>query len=140
MFRALHRVQEPGDFLRTGNNGEFLGLTAGWDVVFDNPRPLEGDGIDKPVGVHRDRNRTGRRSPLLNQVNLPSSYLHLSQLFGWQAEMAGEPGNLLDVSSLRLWRRLRIRLPLIMRRRSRVIDNSSTKRTAPHGAAASSRG
>ena len=71
MFRAFHRVEEPGDFLRTRDNGEFLRLPAGWDVVFDNPRLFEGDGIDKPECSHGDRNRTGRQSSLLDQVNLP---------------------------------------------------------------------
>ena len=48
MFRAFHCVQEPDDFRRARHNGEFLRLPAGWDVVFDDPRPFEGDGIDKP--------------------------------------------------------------------------------------------
>ena len=104
MFRAFHRIQELGDFLRARHNGKFLGLPAGRDVIFDNPRPFEGDGIDKPECGHGDRNRAGGQSPFLNQVNLPSPYLLLAQLFGRQAEMAGEPGNLLDVYSLCLWR------------------------------------
>src|SRR5271157_437975 len=37
-------------------------------------------------------------------MNLPSPDLVLTQTFGRLAEMAGEPGNLLDVSSLCLWR------------------------------------
>src|ERR1700681_4028972 len=78
MFGAAHCGQESGDFLRSRDNGEFLRLPAGWDVVFDNPRLFEGDGIDKPECGHGDR----------------------AQQFGRPAEMAGEPGNLLDVSSL----------------------------------------
>src|SRR5450631_1976064 len=100
MFGAAHRGQESGDFLRARDNGEFLRLPAGWDVVFDNPRLFEGDGIDKPECSHGDRNRTGRQSSLLDQVNLPRPDLVLAQQFGRPAEMAGEPGNLLDVSSL----------------------------------------
>src|SRR5271157_859152 len=100
MFRAFHRVQEPRDFLRARHNGKFLRLPAGWDVVFDDPRPFEGDGIDKPQSGHGDRNRAGRQSSLLNQVNLPRPYLVLAQPFGRLAEMAGEPRNLLDISSL----------------------------------------
>jgi len=100
MFGAAHRGQESGDFLRARDNGEFLRLPAGWDVVFDNPRLFEGDGIDKPECRHGDRNRTGRQSSLLDQVNLPRPDLVLAQQFGRPAEMAGEPGNLLDVSSL----------------------------------------
>src|SRR3984957_18510092 len=104
MFGAAHRGQESGDFLRARDNGEFLRLPAGWDVVFDNPRPFEGDGIDKPECGHGDRNRTGRQSPFFNQVNLPSPDLLLAQLFWRQVEMAGEPGNLLDVNPLCPWR------------------------------------
>src|ERR1700722_12736534 len=100
MFGAAHRGQESGDFLRARDNGEFLRLPAGWDVVFDNPRLFEGDGIDKPECGHGDRNRTGRQSSLLDQVNLPRPDLVLAQQFGRPAEMAGEPGNLLDVSPL----------------------------------------
>ena len=140
MFGAAHRGQESGDFLRARDNGEFLRLPAGWDVVFDNPRLFEGDGIDKPECSHGDRNRTGRQSSLLDQVNLPRPDLVLAQQFGRPAEMAGEPGNLLDVSSLCVRREVRIRISSIMRRRSGVIGNSSAKRTAPHGATSSSRG
>src|SRR5215471_5067246 len=100
MFGAAHRVQELGDFPRARDNGEFLRLPAGWDVVLDNPGLFEGDRIDKPEGGHGDRNRTGRQSSLLDQVNLPRPDLVLAQQFGRPAEMAGEPGNLLDVSSL----------------------------------------
>src|SRR5277367_7128889 len=100
MFWAFHRVQEPGDLLRARHNGEFLRLPAGRDIVFNNPRSFEGDGIDKPECGHGDRNRTGRQASLLDQVNLPRPDLVLAQQFGRTAEMAGEPGNLLDVSSL----------------------------------------
>src|SRR5215469_5210097 len=128
MFGAAYRVQELGDFPRARDNGEFLRLPAGWDVVFDNPGLFEGDRIDKPEGGHGDRNRTGRQSSLLDQVNLPRSDLVLAQQFGWPAEMASEPGNLLDVSSLCVCgERFRIRISSIMRRRSGVIGNSSAK-------------
>ena len=87
MFGAAHRGQESGDFLRARDNGE-----GGWDVVFDNPRLFEGDGIDKPECSHGDRNRTGRQSSLLDQVNLPRPDLVLAQQFGRPAEMAaGKP-------------------------------------------------
>src|SRR6202035_4413201 len=86
-----------------GDNGEFLRLPAGWDVVFDNPRLLEGDGIDKPECSHGDRNRTGRQSSLLDQVNLPRPDLVWAQQFGRPAEMAGEPGNLLRVKLSLVW-------------------------------------
>src|SRR5271170_1902424 len=104
MFRAFHCVQEPDDFRRARHNGEFLRLPAGWDVVFDDPRPFESDGIDKPQSSHGDRNRAGRQSPLLDQVNLPSPDLVSAQSLGRLTEMEGEPGDLLGVSSLRLWR------------------------------------
>src|SRR5271168_5553644 len=104
MFWAFHRIQEAGNLLRARHNGQLLRLPAGWDIVCDNPRPFEGDCVDKPECGHGDRNRAGRQSPLLDQVNLPSPYLLPAQPFGWLAEMAGEPGNLFDVSSLCLRR------------------------------------
>jgi hypothetical protein len=55
MFRAFHRVQEPGDFLRAWHNRKFLRLPAGWNIIFDNPRPFEGNAVDKPERGHGDR-------------------------------------------------------------------------------------
>src|SRR5271156_5491509 len=101
MLRAFHRVQKPNDFLRAWHNRELLRLPAGWNVVFDDPRPLEGDCIDEPERRNGDRNRAGGQSSVLDQVNLLRPYLLFAQPFGRQAEMAGEPGNLLDVNSLR---------------------------------------
>ena len=106
MFRAFHRVQEPSDFLRARHNGEFLRLPAGWDVVFNNPWSFEADGIDKPECGYGDRDRAGGKLPFLDQVNLPSPDLALAQPFGRLAEMAGEPCDLLDVSSLCLRREI----------------------------------
>jgi hypothetical protein len=97
MFRAFHRAQEAGDFLRARHDGKFLRLPAGWDVICDYPRPFQGDGIDEPECGHGHRNRAGRQTPLLDQINLPSPYLVPAQPFGWLAEMAGEPRNLVDV-------------------------------------------
>ena len=104
MFWAFDRVQEPGDFLRARHNGEFLRLPAGWDIVLNNPRSFEGDCVDEPECGNGDRNRAGRQSPLLDEVKLPSPDLMPAQPFGRLAEMAGEPGNLLDVNPLRLRR------------------------------------
>src|SRR5271168_3482919 len=55
MFWAFHRIQEAGNLLRARHNGELLRLPAGWDIVFDNPRPFEGDRVDKPECGHGDR-------------------------------------------------------------------------------------
>lgn len=106
MFSAAHRIQEPGDLLRARHNGEFLRLPAGWDIIFDNPKPFESDFVQEPEYCHGDRNRAGRQSPLLNQVKLPRPDLGLAQSFRRLAKMAGEPRNLLDVGSLRMRREI----------------------------------
>lgn len=60
MFWTFYRIKKASDLLRARHNGELLRLPAGRDIVFDNPRPFEGDCVDKPERRHGDLNRAGR--------------------------------------------------------------------------------
>jgi hypothetical protein len=46
MFWALYRVQKPRDFLRAWHNRKLLRWPAGWNIIFYNPRPFEGNTVD----------------------------------------------------------------------------------------------
>ena len=62
--------------------------------------PSKGDGVEEPQRRHGDRDRTGRQSLLLGQVNLPSPDLGRPETFGRLAKMASEPVDLFDVADL----------------------------------------
>ena len=48
MLQVVHGVQETRDLFLAEHDRKLLRLTAGGDVVLNNPRPLEGDGEEKP--------------------------------------------------------------------------------------------
>ena len=48
VLKVVHGAQETRDLFLAQHDRKLLCLTAGGDVVLDNPRPLEGDGEEKP--------------------------------------------------------------------------------------------
>ena len=69
MLQVAHGAQKTRDLILAQHDGQLLRLTAGGDIVLDNPRPFEGDGEEKPERGDGDDDRTGREAPLLRQVD-----------------------------------------------------------------------
>ena len=112
----------------------------GWrEYRLRHPWPFEGNGVEKPERGDRDDDRAGCEVSLLRQVDQIGPDLGRPEMFRRFAKMAGEPNDLLDIHTLRVRCRLRICISSIIRRRSGLMDNSSARWTAPHGAGASSR-
>ena len=48
MLQVVDGAEETRDLFLAQHNGKLLRLTAGGDVVLDNPGPFERDGKEKP--------------------------------------------------------------------------------------------
>ena len=61
VLQVVHGAQEPRDFVLAQHDGKLLRLTAGGDVVLDNPGPFEGDGVEEPQRGDRDDDELAAR-------------------------------------------------------------------------------
>ena len=52
VLQVVHGAQETRHFFLAQHDGQLLRLTAGGDVVLDNPGPFEGDGVEE-TGARR---------------------------------------------------------------------------------------
>jgi transposase len=102
VLQIVHRTQETRDFVLAQDDRELLRLTAGGDVVFDDPRPFEGDGEEKPERGDGNDDRTGREASLLRQMNQIRPDFGRPEKVRRLAKMAGEPNDLCDVHALRV--------------------------------------
>src|ERR1700740_962557 len=68
MLQVVDGAQEAGDFFLAQHDGKLLCLTAGGDVVLDNPGPFEGGMVEKPERGDRDDDGTGCEGSFLGQV------------------------------------------------------------------------
>src|ERR1700704_2003498 len=48
LLQIIHGAQEARHLVLAQHDRKFLRLTAGRDVILDNPRPFEGDGVEEP--------------------------------------------------------------------------------------------
>jgi hypothetical protein len=99
-------------------------LTAGGDVVRDNPGPFERNGEEEAKREDRNDDRTGCKIPFLRQVDQIRPDLSRPEKFRRFAKVACEPDDLGDIHALVFGVRLRICISSIMRRRSGLRDNS----------------
>jgi len=102
MLQIVYGAQQTCDLNLAQHDGKLLGLPAGWDVVLDDPRPFEGDRVEKPQSGNRDNDRTGCQVPLMGQVELIRPDLSGPEMLRGFAEMASEPDDLFDIGTLRL--------------------------------------
>ena len=50
MLQIVHSGKEARHLVLAHHHGQLLGLLASRDVVLNNPRTLEGDGVEEPQG------------------------------------------------------------------------------------------
>jgi len=100
MLQARHSVEELADLLPAEHVRKLVRLPAGRDVRIDQPVTLEGDGVEKPQGSHRGRDRTGSKVFVLCEMHPIGSDLFVPQALGRSAKMTGELGNLLQIGGL----------------------------------------
>jgi hypothetical protein len=106
VLKIVHRPQEARNFVLAQNNGKLFRLTAGGNIVFDSPWPLEGNGVEKPEGRDRDNDRTGCEMSLLCQVEQVGPDLGRAKMFGRSAKRPAKPNDLLDIRTLRMPRQV----------------------------------
>ena len=134
MLKVVDGAQEARDFVPAQHNGKLLCLTAGGDVVLDNPGPFEGGVVETLERGDRDDDGTGCEVSFLGQVEQINPDLRWPEKVGRFGKMAGEPDDLCDIHTLGVRCQVADLLSSIMRRRSGLIDNSVVRRTAPKGA------
>ena len=78
MLQTSHRVQELADFRLTQHVWQSIGLSAGGDVVRDDPVPLQGDGVEEP--------QSGETVPNMGAIMLPC------EMSGDAGKCRGDPG------------------------------------------------
>jgi hypothetical protein len=69
VLQVVDGAQEACDFLLAQHDGKLLCLTAGGDVVLDNPRPFEGGVVEKSERGDGDYDGTGCEVSFLGQRN-----------------------------------------------------------------------
>ena len=94
LLQSFYRVQKNGYLLDAQHFGKRVRLPAGGDVILDGPFPAKRDGVQEPKGRDRERDRTGRQTPILGQVELPGPDLGRPEMLWRFAKMASEPVNL----------------------------------------------
>ena len=97
---CLDGIEEPQNLIAAQHDGKSLRLAASRDDLFDPPVSLGRDLVEKADGGDGDQKRTRRQVPLLGEVELVGANIGRAQQFGRFAEVAGEPGDLLDIGAL----------------------------------------
>src|SRR5690242_1999872 len=101
MLQIRHRRQQSLNFRLAWHVGKPPWLSPGRNVLFDDPVPLERDGVKKAKRSHSDGDRAGRLLLVPRQIDLIGADLLSPQAFGRLTKMAGKQRSLLDVTGLR---------------------------------------
>jgi hypothetical protein len=100
VLQVVDGAQKAPDFVLAQNDRKLLRFTAGGNIILDNPRPLEGDGIEKSQGGDRDDDLTGRETPLLRQVDQICPDLGWPEMLRRSTKISSKPNELLDIHTL----------------------------------------
>jgi hypothetical protein len=102
LLRVVYGTQEACHFVLAQHDWKFFRLTAGGDVVRDDPWPFEGDGVEEPERGDRDNDRTGRETSFPRQMDQIGSDLSGAEKIRRFAKMAGEVNDLRNIHTLRV--------------------------------------
>jgi hypothetical protein len=124
VLQIVDGTKESRNLFLAQHDRKLFRLTAGGNIVPDNPRPFEADGEEEAERRHRNDDRAGRKTPFLRQVDQIRPDLiwseELRRFTKWEA-------NRTTWATYTRWVfgvRLRICISSIMRRRSGLMDNS----------------
>ncbi len=100
MLQQVDGVEKPADLVAAQYDGEPLRLAAGRNHIVDAPLPLERDLVEEADRGDGNEHGTGRKLPVLAQMDLVGPDIVGAQQLGRLAEMTGELGDLLQIRAL----------------------------------------